>query len=474
MELRSYLEVLRRRWWILLLVPSVAALAAFVLTKQTTPMYRATATILVNQTQAPGVVQYNDVLTSERLTNTYAEIVERSVVLQESLARLGLPISEEALADKITVTTVRNTQLLRITAEDADPDQAASIANIVSQVFINDNASQVAGRPGTVSITNQAKVPLDPASPNLRLNLILGVVLGVMMAGVVVVVQEYLDDTVKSPDDIESAVGLPTFGVVSRFVKAGKDRRLNIDGGAALDVGEAFRQIRTNVHFAQLAGRAKRLLITSGSPGEGKSTTAAHLAAAIASAGESVIIVDTDLRRPTQHLFFGVPNSFGLTGVLLSEVDSPEAGLIETGVKGLRVLPSGPLPPNPSELLTSANMRGLVEKLGAMADYVIFDSPPLFAVTDASILASETDGTILVLDVGHTRSEALRRASKALEQAGARRLGVVLNKAKRKAAGAYQYGYYGYTTEHAESSVSESPAPRRAPRREPQGKGDLN
>jgi len=462
MELRAYLDVLKRRWWILILLPLVLGVAAFVYSKQLTPMYRATATILVNQTQSPGVVQYNDVLTSERLTNTYAEIVERSVVLTESLTRLGLPLTEDELAARISVTPVRNTQLLRITAEDADPALAASIANVVSQVFINDNANQLAGRPGTVSITDLAKTPSSPSSPNTRMNVVLGVMIGMLLAGAVVWMQEYLDDTIKNAEDVEATVGLPTLGVVSRFANPGG--RQPVTGNAVnSDLAESYRQVRTNVHFAQLAGRARKILVTSASPGEGKSTTVANLAVAIARAGESVIVVDTDLRRPTQHVLFDVPNAFGLTGVLLSELDSPEQGLLATGIRGLRMLPSGPLPPNPSELLTSVNMRRMIDALGKIADYVIFDSPPLFAVTDASILASETDGTILVMDVSHSRSETLRQATKALEQAGARRLGVVINKARKSARNAYYYGYYG--APDVESPEAPSPPAPPAARR---------
>ena len=381
MELRAYLDIARRRWWILLLLPLIAGVTAFLVSKQMTPIYSATATILVNQTSEPGVVQYNDVLTSERLTNTYAQLVERRVVLQAVIDKLGLNMSPDALDAKIGVSAVRDTQLLRISVEDPSPEQSAKLANTVAEAFIQDNDSQLS-RPGTVSITDEAPVPGAPAKPNVKLNTVLGLVLGVMLAGGVVLVLEYLDDTVKSSEDVEQVAGLPTLGIVARFV-AGDIRQSANTGPTA----EAYRQVRTNVHFARLAQEVRTILVTSANPAEGKSTTAANLAMVMAQAGEKVILVDTDMRRPSLHTLFGQPNSFGLTGLLLGEELVLSQGLINPGVRNLRLLPSGPLPPNPSELLSAKRMENLIKALREAADYVIFDSPPILAVTDAAILA---------------------------------------------------------------------------------------
>ncbi len=437
MELRGYLEILRRRWWVILLLPLVAGISAYVVTKQMTPIYRATAVILVNQTQDPGTVQYNDVLTSERLTNTYAQLVKRRVVLDKVVQKLSLPMTAGQLDGKVTVTPVTNTQLLHISVDDPSPSQAALIANTLAQAFIDDNSSEL-GRPGTVSVTDQATVPGAPAKPNVKLNTVLGLMLGLMLAGGVVLVQEYLDDTVKTPEDVEEVAGVPALGVVSRFRDA-NPRVTSTSGTTA----EAYRQIRTNVHFARLAQEVKTIVVTSGNPGEGKSTTAANLAMVMADAGERVLLVDTDLRRPSLHTLFGQPNSFGLTGLLLGEDLSLSHGAVSTGVKNLRLIPSGPLPPNPSELLTSKKMMSLVETMRESADYVIFDSPPILAVTDASILASMCDGSIVVLEMGQTRPDTLRRVKAALDQANARPLGVVINKAKTGRRGYYYYGRYG-------------------------------
>ena len=459
MELRGYIDLLRRRWWILLLGPLVAGASAFGISRSMTPTYQATATLLVNQTQVPGVVQYNDILTSERLTNTYAELVEREPVLRDVRTRLGL--TEAGLGGKISVSTVRNTQLLRVSARDQVPRLAAEIANTVAQAFIDDNATQLS-RPGTVSIAEQATVPGSPVSPNVILNTILGAVLGLMVAGAVVAAQEYLDDTVKTSADVETISGAFTLGVVSRFPKkkSGSRSRPDLSAITIADSAESYRQLRTNIHFARLASELKTILVTSANPQEGKSTSVANLAVVLAQAGQQVIAVDTDLRRPSLHSIFHVSNSYGLTGLLLNEAEEPDLALVATGIQNLWLLPSGPLPPNPSELLTSPAMERMIEALRGKADYVLFDSPPILAVTDASILAVRTDGSILVAERGRTRTEALRRAHQALLRANARVLGVVINKAKRDGSG---YGYYGYYRQKRESGpelLQSNPSPR--------------
>jgi non-specific protein-tyrosine kinase len=440
MELRGYIDVLRRRWLFFILLPLIAGISAFVISRQITPIYAATSTLLVNQTQQPGVVQYNDVLTSERLTNTYAELVTRRPVLSQVITAMSLPYNEGRLESKLSVSAVRNTQLLRVRVEDPSPGLSAAMANAIAQAFIDDNSRQL-GRPGTVSIIDLATVPGAPVKPDTSINVALALVLGLVLAGGLVLVQEYLDDTVKTPEDVETVAGTSTLGVVSRF-KGARAPLSETVGSLHSEAGEAYRQIRTGIQFSGLDGKLKTILVTSANPGEGKSTTIANLASVLAQTGQKVILVDTDLRRPTLHTVFKVPNSFGLTGILLSDAADPAPGLVATRIKNLMLLPSGPIPPNPSELLASKPMESLIAGLKSRADYVLFDSPPVLAVADASILASKTDGTVLVLEMGHARSEALRRVARALSKVNARLIGAVINKARERGHGYYYYGYY--------------------------------
>lgn len=200
---------------------------------------------------------------------------------------------------------------------------------------------------------------------------------------------------------------------------------------------EAYRTLRTNIQFSSLDKPIHTLLVTSTSPDEGKSTTLSNLAVTIAQAEQRVILVDCDLRRPSLHTLFGVPNEQGLTSVILNQGDG-ELPLHATSVPGLSLLTSGPLPPRPADLLGSRRMEVLIERLRSEADMVLFDTPPVIAVTDAAVLATRLDGVLLVLQAGKTRRDRAREARRQLEKVKANIIGVVLNNARMEAS----YGYY--------------------------------
>ena len=194
-------------------------------------------------------------------------------------------------------------------------------------------------------------------------------------------------------------------------------------------IAEAYRGLRTNLTFSSLDRPLRSMLITSAGPEEGKSTVLANLAVVEAQAGRQVIVVDADLRRPRQHELFGISNATGLTTLLADEKGAPESYLQTTSVPGLRVLTSGPLPPNPTELLASQRMVTVVGGLCALANLVVFDAPPVVVVTDAAILASQVDGVLLVVNANGTRREHAQRAYQLLTKVNARVVGSVLNNA---------------------------------------------
>ena len=204
-------------------------------------------------------------------------------------------------------------------------------------------------------------------------------------------------------------------------------------------VSEAYRTLRTNLQFFSLDEPIRTLVVTSPGTEEGKSTVLANLAVALAQGGKRVILADCDLRRPTQHTLFGLDNATGLTTMMLDEAAQSEPPLRETPVDGLRVLPTGPLPPNPAELLGSRRMKEALAALLGKADVLLFDAPPVLAVTDALVLAVQTDGVLLVVKAGGTRREHVQQAKERLERVNARIVGAVLNNAP---ADAMLQGYY--------------------------------
>ena len=441
MELARLLWLVRRWWWLLALGVLIGGGSAYAVSQFITPIYRTSATLLVNQTQTPGVIAYNDILTSERLTRTYKELITKRPVLEDAVDSLALDLDAGALASAVDVDVVGDTQLLRLSVEDPVPIRARLLANALASAFIRANEGVQLSRTGSVSIVESAETPVAPVWPQTTLNTLMGALVGLLLAGAFALLYEYLDDTIKTADDIEAVAKLPTLGRVARFPRI----RTPADGlafaGDRTTMAEAYRVLRTNLQFSTFEVRT--LLVCSGTPREGKTTTAANLATAIAQTGQRTIVVDSDMRRPTLHKIFGLSNGAGLTNALMSQEPDPIRFLQPTSFENLSVLTSGPQPPNPSELLSSERMDAVIDALRNAADVVLFDSPPLLAVADGSVLAAKVDGAVLVVDAGRTRAPALRQAAETLARAKAKMLGAILNKLTTR--GHEYYGYYGYS-----------------------------
>lgn len=210
-------------------------------------------------------------------------------------------------------------------------------------------------------------------------------------------------------------------------------------------VSEAYRTLRTNLEFSSLDEPLRTMVVTSPGPEEGKSTTLANLAVTLAHAEKRVILVDCDLRRPSQHEIFGLSNGVGLTTMVVDEEAMRDPPLLETSVEGLQLLPSGPLPPNPSELVGSRRMAEIISALSERADIVLFDAPPVIAVTDAAVLASRVDGVLLVIKAGATKRDHAKRAKALLDKVNAHVVGAVLNNVKMDTS------YYSYYREKGSS-----------------------
>jgi non-specific protein-tyrosine kinase len=251
---------------------------------------------------------------------------------------------------------------------------------------------------------------------------------------------QYLDNTIRTDEDANRVLGLPVIGAVTRFgrVKAPADRLVLLrqpDSSAS----EAYRILRTNLQFCGVSTPMSRLMVTSAVPGEGKTTTACNLAIAMAQAGKRVILCDTDLRRPSIGRVLGISSESGLTSLLLNRALRIEQALVDGPVAGLRLLLSGPLPPNPGELVGSDAMTERVAQLGSLADMIVFDSPAMLGVADSTILASHTDGILLVVAAGRTRRELVKRVTATLGQVGSPIVGVVLNMVARRRHRAFDY-----------------------------------
>ncbi len=510
MELREYVGLIRKWLWLILLCTLLAGVIAYLVSKNMTPIYEASSILRVNQASNPATtVAYADILTSERLARTYATLLTSRPVLEETALRLGIEaegladaVSVTAVRDtllleikvegpdprliadianvlpEVFIDRDREQQLGQViqwregleteieatladiarTQEDlkaADDTQKTRLEGSLAQyrttyssLLASAQQAKIAEAQATnnLVVSEPAIVPEDPVRPRTLTNTLLAAVIGAMLAIGAAFLIEYLDDTVKTPDDIERVSGLSTLGAIARLKDAGGTRQLIAWLRTKAPESEAYRTLRTNIQFSSVDKPIRTLLVTSSSPGEGKSMTTANLAVVLAQTSQKVIVVDTDLRRPVLHKVFGVPNNTGLTTALLAgEAWTAGEHLQPTEIENLMLLPSGPIPPNPSELLGSHRMGHLIQALANEADIVIFDSPPVLAVTDATVMARQVDGVLVVADAGRTKEGALASAANELQKTGANVLGVALNRLDARRG--YNYYYYYYYSE---------------------------
>lgn len=287
------------------------------------------------------------------------------------------------------------------------------------------------------TISDFARKPSEPVRPKRLMNIILSCLAGLLTGLCLALLQEFLDDRLNTAEEAERLTQLPTLGYVPSI--SGADARLLPQMKGHNHAAESYRVLRTNIHFASLDVPVRTLLVTSSNPSEGKSTTAVNLAFAMALDGKKVILVDTDLRRPSLHMILGQKAVPGLTDILLGHTSLEDALRISASAPNLQVLSSGSTPPNPSELLNSHRFHKLIGDLSECADIVVFDSPPVLATADAAILASQVDGTVFVIETGETKKTAARRAVTVLRQAHAQILGVAYNKIHKGTGGEYYY-----------------------------------
>ncbi len=275
------------------------------------------------------------------------------------------------------------------------------------------------------------------------MTIVLAAVIGFVLAAAAAYLLEYLDDTLKNPDDVRKALDLTTLGGVPEI--KGLEGSVMLAGSMEAQSGaaEAYRVLRTNLQFAAVDRPLRTLMVTSPLPSEGKSVTAGNLAASLAQTGKRVVLVDADLHRPKQHRLFGLRNNIGLTSALLEEKPALDGLLQGTTTPGLSVLTTGPLPPNPAELLGSGRMGELMDVLAGQADVVVFDTPPVMALADAAVMGSQVDGVLLVINAGETRREMAQRAMAALNHVNARVLGALINRVQVRSSGYYYYYRYG-------------------------------
>lgn len=420
--------------------------AASVLTK---PTYTAETQLFV-AIQSSGSVQElqqgNNF--SQARVQSYVKTVSSPVVLQPAIDSLGLGETAQELAPRVRATTELNTVLINISVTDISPVQSAAIAQAVSNSLIQavdelEKPKTGGTSPVRLSIIKPATAPTSPSGPNTKLNLLVAGLSGLALGVAAAILRASLDSRVRSEADLRAVTDTPVLGAIA-FDQDAVKKPLLTQAETQSPRAESFRQLRTNLQFANVSGRARTVLVTSSLPGEGKSTTATNLAIALSQAGQTVCLIDADLRRPMVNEYLGLDRGAGLTTALLGETDI-NVLLQPWGEDNLFVLTTGQIPPNPSELLGSEEMQDLISRLEEVFDIVIIDAPPILPVTDAAVLSQHVGGVILVVGTQKVKQNELTKSLEALKLVDAKVLGAVLNRVPSKGPDAYSYGYYTST-----------------------------
>jgi capsular exopolysaccharide synthesis family protein len=467
-ELRDYLRVLARRWPTIVSLTLVGVAIAAAVTWTSPQKYESTAQMFVSTSQADSSQAYQGELFSQQRAQSYARLLTGEEIAKRVVEELDLPMTPAALSEEISSSVVLDTVILTVSVTDEDPQQARTLAQQVAETFVTyvaelETPEGLDVAPIKATIVDPASVPGSPVSPKPVLNLAIGFVLGLLVGLLAAVVRELVDTSIKSPEDLSRTLTTPLLGTIA-FDKDAPQTPLVSDLGTHHPRAEAIRVLRTNLQFVDIDGSSSVFVISSSVPGEGKSTTATNLAISMAEAGRRVVLVEGDLRRPKISDYLGIEGAVGLTTVLVGRVGLDQA-LQPASSPGLDVLTSGSLPPNPSEILQTQVMSDLVADLRGRYDVVLIDAPPLLPVTDAALLASISDGVLLVIRHGRTSREQVRSAAERLESVGARLVGVVLNMTPPR-GGSYGYGYgYGYGTDFELDAPKGDRRKERTPRR---------
>lgn len=445
MEIRDYFRMLRKGWPVVLafvVLGSALGVGATLITKK---VYEATVQIFVatSTTDSTSALAQGNTFTQERV-QSYTSISNSPAVTGPVIDKLELKLSQQQLAAKISADAPVNKVLINLHVSDHDAQQAARLANAVAAQFdtVVQNTEQTdANGKAVVKLTviHPATVPGLPIKPSKIINIGLGLLFGLLLGIGVVVLREVLDNTVKGPQDFEP-LGVPVLGYVP-FDKRTPKTPVAFRGDPHSARSEAYRQLRTNLQFVNVDNAPRIIAVTSAIPGEGKTTTAINLAAALAEGGFRVCLVEADLRRPTIAKMLGVVGDVGFTTVLIGKA-SVESVLQNVG-GNLAVLTSGPVPPNPSELLITEQARTVIMKIAENVDYTIIDTAPLLPVADGAEVAAIADATIVVHRAGKSTREQVTRAVEVLAKVGEKPVGAVLNMVTR-GHGRYDdaYGYY--------------------------------
>lgn len=501
-----YVRLIWRWVWLILLAGLIAGSTAFFGPSLFTPTYETSIQLFVSVPSRPSYLTEASMFSSTYMTSTYSQMITDYPVLSEVIEKLGLDMPVEDLRESISISEVQRTQLIDITVKGADPNLVVSIANTLGEVFskrisdlqaarytaskqalseqvtemgiLIENTTEELAQVTDLNQRPQIEARLaeykqlyadlvssfeevrmaeaetttnvlvsDPAVYVEQVGLtpvvssILGVISGMTLAIAGVIIIDLLDDSIREPEQIQQKFNIPVLGSITKY-KVTKGKVISQDQPRS-PTTESYRSLRTNLLYASADRNIKRIIVTSPLPNDGKTTITSNLGVVMAQVGKKVAVIDADFRIPALHAQFGLENNFGLSQLFEVDLDNISEYTQPSPLEGLTIITSGPLPYDPTELLASNKMLGILDRLSIDNQIVLIDTPPVLNVSESSALAAEMDGVIVVVKAGSTRLDLLKRTIDQLRNVRAEILGIVLNHVSVKGyQNRYDYKYH--------------------------------
>jgi capsular exopolysaccharide synthesis family protein len=428
LDLRTHLRALRRFWKSVVLCALLGLAAALVASWLTQPQYETRTTFFVATQSSAGSSALQADEFAQRRINSYVGVINSERLAQIVIDDTGVPMTPTEVSATISVSVDPDTVLMTVAVRDVSADRSLTISKSIAKNLdkligeLDNRGSQNAVQ---LRVISGPTLNADPVAPRWKLNLAIGLLLGLGLGVAQALIREQLDATFQDREQLAAATGLPILGSMG-YESSARKAPVLLPTEARSRRAEAIRQLRTNLRYFGTDGRVQVLVVTSSVESEGKTTTAANLAQSFAEAGRRTLLVDGDLRKPKLESYLDLEGAAGLTTVLIG--DSQLSDVVQPwGPSGLEVLACGPIPPNPSELLGGSAMERFVTEARATYDIVVIDTPPLLPVTDGAVTSAMADGVILVVRHGKTQRDQVSDSLRSLQSVDARVLGTVMS-----------------------------------------------
>lgn len=437
----TFIDLMRqvgKRKWLITIITVIFAIVSFYMSSFVIPnLYESDVTIFIGK-ESGVLAEFNflDLQIGEQLIEDYKELIKTKTVRHEVVELVDRNMDPKVLLDQVSIRTVQDSRFMVISVLDRNPDKASRIANAIAEVLILKAEAVIGAK--NIQIVDAAIPINEPVSPNVVRFTLVFTMIGLLVGFLISIIMVLMDTKVNNQDDIEYYLKVTFLGQTLK-VKSGKsDEELVLRTNKNSYDSELYKLIRTNLDFMTMENEKKTIMFTSSQASEGKTTTIANLAVAFSQIGKKVLIIDSDLRKPRLHKIYNLTNSRGLTNIIVNRQSFDEV-VKRNVIKNLDILTSGPVPPNPNELLMSKKVDALFNHVKGIYDLILIDSPPVLPVADSLTLARDVDGVVLVVACKQTKKDDMVNSVKNIEKINVPILGLILAKVNVKKNNYYYY-----------------------------------